>query len=243
MEIQAAVAKVGKYASIESGDTLEMIERPMGGFSLVLADGQQSGKGAKALSNLVVSKAISLLSEGVRDGAAARATHDYLYTQRKGRVSATLNIVSVDMETKTLVLSRNNHCPTLIQMDADEQLILDEAAPPIGLHRGTRPQIREFPLRAGMLALIYTDGIHAAGVRRHLSFDVPALLARDYPAAMASPQPAQHIVELVMAEALTLDEQRPADDMSLLALAILGREAGEIRRMSVSVPVPPLYRP
>ena len=39
MEIQAAVAKVHKYATSESGDTLETIERPNGGLSMVLADG------------------------------------------------------------------------------------------------------------------------------------------------------------------------------------------------------------
>jgi hypothetical protein len=32
LELQVGVAKVGKYATPESGDTLEMIERPHGGF-------------------------------------------------------------------------------------------------------------------------------------------------------------------------------------------------------------------
>ena len=47
MEIHAAVAKINKYATSESGDTLEIVERPNGGISIVLADGQTSGKGAK----------------------------------------------------------------------------------------------------------------------------------------------------------------------------------------------------
>src|SRR5687768_542722 len=68
MEVQIAVAKVGKWASRESGDTLEMVERPGGGVSLVLVDGQDSGQGARAISNVVARKAISLLAEGVRDG-------------------------------------------------------------------------------------------------------------------------------------------------------------------------------
>ena len=36
MEIQVAVSKINKYATSESGDTLEMIERPNGGISFVL---------------------------------------------------------------------------------------------------------------------------------------------------------------------------------------------------------------
>ena len=98
MEIQIAVAKINKYATSESGDTVEAIERPNGGLSVVMADGQSSGRGAKTISTMVVRKVIALLSEGIRDGAAARAASDYLFTERKGKVTATLNIFSIDMQ-------------------------------------------------------------------------------------------------------------------------------------------------
>ena len=52
MEVQFAVAKIGKYATSESGDTLEMIERPHGGLSFVLVDGQRSGKSARIKEKL-----------------------------------------------------------------------------------------------------------------------------------------------------------------------------------------------
>ena len=44
-EIDLAVAKINKYASAESGDTVELVERPHGGISIVVADGQRSGRG------------------------------------------------------------------------------------------------------------------------------------------------------------------------------------------------------
>src|SRR5665811_1505220 len=99
MELQIGVAKVSKYASRESGDTVEVIERPGGGLSLVLVDGQRTGRSAKIISNIVARKAISLLGEGVRDGAVARAAHDYLQTHRNGQVSADLQLISVDLQT------------------------------------------------------------------------------------------------------------------------------------------------
>src|SRR5512136_3387104 len=108
MEIQIAVAKTNKYAVTESGDTLEVVERPNGGLSVVLADGQTSGRGAKAISMMVVRKVIGLLAEGVRDGAAARAASDALFTERQGKVTSTLNIASIDLVTNTVVLTRNN---------------------------------------------------------------------------------------------------------------------------------------
>lgn len=127
MEFKVAVAKVGKYASSESGDTLEMIERPGGGLSFVLTDGQRSGKSAKAISNIVTRKAISLLADGVRDGAAARAASDYLYTYRSGKVIATLNILSVDLTSRSLVITRNNPAPVIL-IDQGKIRLLD--APP-----------------------------------------------------------------------------------------------------------------
>lgn len=76
MEVQLGAAKVAKYAAGESGDSIELIERPLGGVSAVLVDGQRSGRSAKIISNIVARKAVSLLGEGVRDGAVARAAHD-----------------------------------------------------------------------------------------------------------------------------------------------------------------------
>ena len=105
MEINIAVAKTNKYAVSESGDTLEIVERPNGGVSVVMADGQTSGHGAKVISTMVVRKVISLLADGVRDGAAARAASDYLFTERNGKVTATLNILSVDLQTSTIVIT------------------------------------------------------------------------------------------------------------------------------------------
>ncbi|MBO9313776.1 MAG: serine/threonine-protein phosphatase, partial [Chloroflexus sp.] len=49
LEMRVAVAKVPRYGDIESGDTLETIERLGGGFSFVLVDGQGSGRSAKTL--------------------------------------------------------------------------------------------------------------------------------------------------------------------------------------------------
>ena len=159
MEVHFAVAKISKYATSESGDTLEMIERPHGGISMVLVDGQRSGKSAKTISNVVARKAIQLLAEGVRDGAAARAAHDYLYTYRKGKVSATLNIISVDTFTKTFVISRNNEAPVIVYTVEDGFHLLDAPSRSVGVHRNTKPVISEIPVMIDTLMVVFTDGL------------------------------------------------------------------------------------
>jgi len=241
--IQVGVAKIEKYASSESGDTLEMVERPGGGLSFVLVDGQRSGKSAKAISNLVAGKAIALLGEGVRDGAAARAASDYLYMQRGGKVSATLNIVSIDMVTKTLVLSRNSHCPVIVQTGPGEQTVLDQVTPPVGVQRVTKPQITEIPLKVGIVAVIFTDGLYSAGERAGMRMDIRSRVDMLYDETIGSAQVAQPIADALLDDALQLDRGRPVDDFSVLVVAVLDTEGDTVRRMQLTLPIPPLLRP
>src|SRR5512143_2761889 len=171
MEVQIAVSKTNKYAVSESGDSLEVVERPHGGLSVVLADGQSSGRGAKAISMLVVRKVIGLLAEGVRDGAAARAASDLLFAERGGKVSCTLNIASLDLVTRTIVLARNNPSPIYVP-DGEKVDLLEGDSQPIGIQRNTKPVITEIPIAAGLTIVFFTDGLVHAGTRRGTPMEV-----------------------------------------------------------------------
>lgn len=233
MEVQIAVAKVNKYAVSESGDTLEVIERPNGGVSVVLADGQSSGRGAKAVSQLVVRKVIGLLAEGVRDGAAARAASDALFTDKHGKVISTLNIASLDLSSGTIVLTRNNPAP--IYICRGEQIdCLEEESIPLGTSRNVRPLISELPIEPGLVIVIYTDGLTHAGTRRGLPMDVGATIS-----SILEDQdpPPQELADTLLAEAVSLDENRPADDISVLVLKVASRTGDYVRRMSVRLPL------
>jgi len=237
MEIKIAAAKVNKYAVSESGDTLEIIERPNGGLSVVLADGQTSGRGAKAVSMMVVRRVIGLLAEGVRDGAAARAASDYLFTEKMGKVSSTLNIASVDLKTKTVVLTRNNPAPTYI-CHGDKLDILKTDSSPIGITRNIRPSISEIALESGLTIILYTDGLTHAGKRRGQAMDINAAIQ-----AMLddheNPSP-QEIADSLLAHAVRLDENRPADDISVVAIRVTSEDGDNVRRMSVELPIGPI---
>jgi serine phosphatase RsbU (regulator of sigma subunit) len=233
-EIQLAVAKINKYASSESGDTVELVERPNGGVSIVVADGQRSGRSAKAISNIVVRKAISLLAEGVRDGAVARATHDYLHTQRGGKVSAELHIVSIDLVTHTLVISRNARCPILMRHENDFTW-LDEPSEAVGIHRLTKPAISEHSLEPATTLVVFTDGVWSAGSLTGTVIDLPALLTQLDPDGATS---ATFLADAILAEALRLDQGRPRDDATVLVLKLVDQPAPDgIRRLTMSFPI------
>jgi len=239
LDVHIAVAKAAKYAVRESGDSVEVVERPRGGLSVVMADGQRSGQSAKSISNIAVRKAMSLLSEGVRDGAVARAAHDYLRTQRRGQVSAELIMISVDLETRTLVISRNSQCPVLLR-EAAGWRALDEPAETVGIRERTRPVIVELPLAAGQIAVAYTDGILHAGARRGELLDPLAVVSELSRQADCT---AQSLADRLLAAALAADEGRPGDDVTVAVVQVAARATGEgpeVRRMTVTFPLPPI---
>lgn len=232
MDVQIAVSKIGKYATSNSGDTVEVVERPQGGVSVVMADGQTSGRGAKWISTLVVRKVISLLADGVRDGAAARAASDSLFTERAGKVSSTLNIVSVDRQTQTLVVTRNNPTPAILAY-GDQIRLLDEPSQPVGVRRDTRPVITEIPVESGITVVMYTDGLTHAGDRSGKRMDVltcvKALIEEEPP----SPQ---FIADSLLDHAYRLDDSRPIDDISVVVVRVSEHEGDGVRRMTVRIP-------
>ena len=232
MEVRLAVAKTNKYATSESGDSVEVVERPNGGISVVMADGQSSGKGAKQISSLVVRKVIALLSEGVRDGAAARAASDYLFTERKGKVSATLNIVSIDMQTSTMVITRNNPLPVYIASN-DEICAFDDECNPIGIYRDTRPLISEMPLEPGLTVVVFTDGLVHAGSRNGECLDIETFLKAHIE---EEPNP-QEIADSLLTDALQLDHGRPVDDISVVVIQVSSHKSDSVRRMTVQLPL------
>ena len=233
MEIDIAVAKINKYATSESGDTLEVVERPNGGLSVVLADGQTSGRGAKVISSLVVRKVISLLAEGVRDGAAARAASDYLYTERKGKVTATLNVISADLQTNTLVITRNNPAPVFLAHEGQIDCLGSDSQS-IGTSRNIRPSICEVSLQMGLTVVAYTDGLLNAGERNGQNLDVCTTLG----AMLEDQSPSsQEIADAILSHAMRLDEGRPGDDISVVVLRTVPYSGDPIRRMAVRLPV------
>ncbi len=233
MEIQIAVAKANRFACLESGDTLETVERPNGGVSVVLCDANLTGRDAKRISLMVVRKVITLLAEGVRDGAAARAASDLLFTDRGGQLAAYLNILSADLQTQTLVMTHNNITPIFVAQNGVMQCLSGEWSP-IGMERNLRPAITELPLTIGTTVVFYTDGIINAGKQFGLEFDSCFLLDTLMGEEML---PAQEVADRLLAQAISLDQGRPNDDMSVVVLQVLSECVDSVRRLWIRLPV------
>jgi serine phosphatase RsbU (regulator of sigma subunit) len=234
LKIDVAVVKTNKYASRESGDTVEIVERPGGGISVIMADGQGSGRAAKTLSLLVTAKVSALLKEGVRDGASARAANDFLFAMRNGQVSATLDILSVDLNTGTVVITRNGDTACYVRT-ADGSEVSAGAERPLGLYPRTRPWAAEIPVGSGVRVILASDGVANSGRRTGLS----PLDLRSIAEGAGAEASASGIADLVLGEAIARDGHKPADDMSVVALTLPNHDQTTlVRRMGVEVPLP-----
>ncbi len=217
MQVQIAINKTNKFGQSQGGDTAEIVERPRGGISLILVDGQGSGQGAKRISSLVANKAVSMIGDGARDGAVARAVHDYLYTMRHGKVSATLTILSVDISSGTLLITRNCNTPVIISYPGGGIDILDKPVPPIGVHPLLRPDIQQVELKENIRVAAFTDGIYKTGSEDE---EVLTILETGLKKGEIS---LQQLGQDLFGKALELEKKKPRDDMTL---ALLGLEPG-----------------
>lgn len=232
LHARLAAAKTNHYATRESGDTVELVERPDGGFTFVLVDGPGHGMAAKMLSMQISAKAVALVKEGVRDGVVARAASDYLFAFRGGRVSATLDLLSLDLRAGSVLLTRNSEVASVVRLGGPFTAFPCESGP-IGTLRHCRPAVVALSLLAGMAVVLYTDGIAHAGERYGAVLDPVAVLAE-----LEAEATAQEMADGLLTAAMAADHGRPADDMTVVALTVGRRdEATATRRLAADIPL------
>jgi serine phosphatase RsbU (regulator of sigma subunit) len=156
-----------------------------------------------------------------------------LFTEKQGKVSSTLNIISVDLHTGTVVLTRNNPAPFFMARGEQVDCISTDSSP-IGVSRNMRPIISEIPLELGLVLVLYTDGLVHAGERVGQPMDICTSLK----AMLEDQDPTpQDIADALLAEAVALDDGRPTDDISVVVLKVLKRSGDDVRRMRVRLPI------
>lgn len=232
MEVQVEVAKLGKYAVGVSGDSVEVVERPCGGISIVIVDGQGHGKAAKRMSLMIANKAAGLIEDGARDGAVMRVINDHLYTFRDGQVSATATLISADLAHGCLVVSRNSNSPVLVAVEGSPRC-LDSPVEPIGVRRLLKPSVTHFELAEGTVIMGFTDGVIHAGRYGQERFSLPWVYQQ-----MAQNLSPRELVDRVLSYALELEQGKPRDDMVVAVMQVTGRNENlGIRRVSASYPL------
>ena len=233
MEIKIAIAKIDKHGKGASGDTVEVTERPNGGISIVLADGQIDNRESKAISTMVAHRVIDQISEGVRDGASIRIAAHSIYTEHQGKVLANLSVLSVDLQTNTIIISRNNTMPAFLISEETVDCLSSESDQ-IGVRADVTPTIIELPIRPEMAVVLFSDGVYQAGRDNQQSMDICTTIE----AFIDEQEPtAKEIADFLLNRAIRLDDAQPKDDMSIIVLLVSSRPTDAIRRMNIAMPL------
>lgn len=231
MEIRIAVAKIDKSGAGNSGDTVETIERPNGGVSVVLADGKIHGKDQKSISTMVSHRVIDHISEGVRDSAAIRATAASIFVEYQGDVQANLNVISADFQTNTVLVSRSTPIPVFLVNNEQVDCLATESEP-IGTRAEITPSIVELQIQPDMAVIVFSDGVFNAGRKDQ---EIPDICTTIEALIEEQELSAQDIADFLLNRAIRLDDSRPKDDMSVVVMLISHRSSDRIRRMYLSM--------
>lgn len=233
MEIKIAIKKIDKDNTGLNGDTVEVIERPNGGISIVLADGKFENQSSKSISSMVTNRVLDSISKGIRDGASIRSAAKEIFIEYQGKVQANLAVISADLQTNTIILSRNSPLPAYIIREEIVDCLSDDITP-IGLHAEVEPNIIELPIQPEMSVVVFSDGLFKAGSQTKKVMDFCSTIE----IFIEEQEPTEkEIADFLLNRAIRLDNGKPVDDMSIIVLQVSSRPSDSIRRMQISMPL------
>ena len=117
---------------------------------------------------------------------------------------------------------------------------IDAPSIPLGTSRNVRPLITEIELQPGLIAVIYTDGLTHAGERRGNPMDVGAVIRSVLEDQNPFPQ---QLADALLAHAVRLDDNRPADDISVVVIKVTPLAGDDVRRTAIRLPINTGRRP
>lgn len=233
MEIHAAISKIGCYASTEQGNKVEIIERPNGGISIVMAEVKLEEQISQDIAISTVHDVIKLIAEGVPDGASSKRILSKIHKKYKEEVKINLSILSCDLQTNTIVITKNNTIPVLIIENGKCRFLPINEEPETIRYS---PAVYQFEFRLNQSFILYSEGIHQAGSNTNNPIDVcisvGAIFDEDGDEAKV-----QEVSDFILKQAITHDSGRPRDDMTVVVLRVSPSSSTNIRRESVSFPI------
>lgn len=233
MEIQAAIAKIYQHSSNEEGNKVEIIERPNGGVSIVMAEGRLSGNRSKGVTMKAVHAVLNLIAEGVPDGASARVVLQRIRDEHRERADVNISIISCDLLSKTIVITKNNSVPVLIYEDGESRFLsLEENA---DSHRYD-PVVYQFEFQIGQTFLLISEGVEHAGVFNENKIDLRTALGSIYDDD-EDEITVQNVADSLLKQAIGHDSGRPRDDMTVVVLRVSPATLKDIRREYVCFPI------
>jgi uncharacterized protein YoaH (UPF0181 family) len=232
MELQAAISKADQYSSSGQGDKVEVIERPRGGLSIIMAEGKLSGQRSRSIAMKAVHSILNLIASGLHDGAASRTVLSNINDEHKGKAKVSLSIISCDLDSQSIVITKNNTTPVITVFEGSAEYLRFDGT--IDSDPCNCPSVYQFEIEEGRDFILVSDGILQAGTQYEQPLDlrllVESLFEDDEPTV-------QVIADTILTKAVSQDLGRPRDDMTVTVLRISPTPSTNIRRECVQFPI------
>ncbi|MBR1760141.1 MAG: SpoIIE family protein phosphatase [Schwartzia sp.] len=235
MEIKIGIAGITKSGAEYCGDSHSLVERG-GGMTMILSDGHGNTAAAQQTSRWVTQRARSLVLEGKENDTVARTVHEELYEMKDRKVACALTIFGVDAESESVAIGRSGQTPVYVWTE-EYETVYDDEATALGMSRSVNPQTYDLPLAQGMILVAVSEGVRMAGKKRggaHFEEEKLWEIVRGNPA-----RDADFIAKNILEYALALDQDMPAEDMTVAVLGVAPDKAENagVGFLSASYPI------
>ncbi|MBO4277871.1 MAG: SpoIIE family protein phosphatase [Clostridia bacterium] len=188
------------------GDTVSVFESDDRRFYCLLSDGMGSGRDAAMTSRLAALMLEKLISAGAEKESALRVMNSAL-AEKKGEISATVDLLEIDRVRCTATLIKAGAAPTLVIRGGRTEA-LESRTPPAGIMRGVIAEKKTFRVESGDMIVMMSDGIQQTG-------SAPVLPETGIP-----PMPSAHaLASRMLRDARARGEA--ADDMSVCVIRVI----------------------
>jgi len=142
-----------------------------------------------------------------------------------------LNVLSADLQTNTIVISRNNPAPVFLITEGKVDTLKQESEP-IGYQMDICPSIVELPIIPEMLIVTISDGLFNAGDPEMNETNIITVIE----AMIEDQEPsAKEMADTLLSRAIRLDNGRPKDDFSVVVMLVSPQSSDHIRRISATM--------
>lgn len=212
--VETAVLQLPREGCCVNGDSVTVFKTEGGRLCAILADGMGSGSEASYESAAALRLLTSFLKSGFSVKTALGILNSALCLNMNNEMYSTVDLLSIDLYRGTAELYKIGSAETVI-LNNGEVRVLSSNSVPVGILSDIRLENRGMALCEGDIILMMTDGITEAGCSAARSEWLRNIIIKPF-------ESMEELAAAVMDTALEKNKSAAKDDMSVIALRIMG---------------------
>lgn len=211
--LDTAVLQLPQNGSKANGDSITAFVAD-NRFYAIVADGMGSGSEAQYESAATLRLLTSFLKSGFSVKTALGILNSAMCLNMDNEMYSTVDLLAVDLYSGEAELYKIGSAETIVYCDGDVRAVAS-ASVPMGILSDIRLENKRFSLHEGDIVLLMTDGITEAGYAVSRTDWIKQLAVKPY-------EKMEELANVVMDTALKKERGTASDDMSIIAMRLIG---------------------